>query len=72
MEFKKGQCIIYTKGRNTYAEMLLHKGLAIRKPNLQDKLWKNLFYTAQKEARYNQLGLWKDEIVKNCLGEIYK
>ena len=72
IELKKGQCILYAKGRDTYAEMLLAKGLAIREPNLQDRVWEKLFYKAQKEARFRQLGLWKDEIVKNCLGEIYK
>lgn len=72
LEFKQGKCIVYAKGRNTYAELLLSEGLAVRTPHLKDRLFKGMFYKLQKEARYKQKGLWKDEIVKNCLGEIYK
>jgi len=72
IEFRKGKCIVYAKGRNTYAELLLSEGLAVRVPHLKDRLFKGIFYKLQKEARYKQKGLWKEEIVKNCLGEIYK
>ena len=72
VEFQKEWCIVYIKGRTTLSELLLRQGLGIMKPNFRDKEFISLFEKAQRSARDLKTGIWKDNIVKNCLGEIYK
>jgi hypothetical protein len=72
IEFKKDACVIYAQGEYTLSELLLKKGLAIRKPNFQDKEFKASFYKAQKIAKDNKKGIWKDPVLRDCLVDIYK
>ncbi len=70
--FKKEWCVVYLKGRTTLSELLLKHGLGIIQPNFRDKEFMSLFNGAQRSAKDLKIGLWRDNIVKNCLGEIYK
>ena len=72
IEFKKESCVVYAKGQYSISELLLLRGLAVRKPNFRDLEFKASFYKAQKIARAKKVGIWKDEIVKSCLDEMYK
>ena len=72
VEFKNEWCVVYIKGRSTLSDLLLSHGLGIMKPNFRDKEFMSLFDKAQRSAKDLKLGIWKDNIIKNCLGEIYK
>ena len=72
LEFQNAACIIYAKGKYTYSELLLRRGLAIVEPNFKDLEFKTSFIKAQTSAKEHKRGLWKDEIIKNCLLEVYK
>ena len=61
------RCVIYAKGMKTLSELLIEKGLAIKKPYLKDEIFKYRFETAQKGASYHKRGLFKDPILKNCM-----
>jgi hypothetical protein len=72
LEFKQDSCVIYAQGQYSLSELLLKAGLAVRKPNFNDREFKASFYKAQEIAIKNRNGLWKDDLVRNCLSEIYK
>jgi len=61
------RCLIYAKGMKTLSELLIEKGLAVKKPYLKDEIFKYKFDTAQKSALYYKRGLYKDKILKNCM-----
>jgi len=61
------RCLIYAKGMKTLSELLIEKGLAIKKPYLKDEIFKYKFDTAQEGASYHKRGLHKDPILKNCM-----
>jgi hypothetical protein len=72
LEFKQNSCVIYAQGEYTFSELLLKKGLAVREPQFSEREFKASFYKAQKVGRTNERGVWKDDVLKNCLAEIYK
>ena len=72
IEFKKNTCVVYAQGQYTYSELLLEKGLAVRKPSFTDREFKASFYKAQNIAKDTNKGIWKDDITQNCIAEIYK
>jgi len=71
LEVKNKECILYASGETTYGELLLQKGLGVYKPHFKDKELKALYYKAQRGAKKEKRGLWKENIIQNCLGEIY-
>ena len=72
IEFKEKSCVVYAQGQYTYSELLLRQGLAVRKRNFTDPEFKASFYKAQKIAIMREKGIWKDEVIKNCVAEMYK
>ena len=72
LEFKEGECTLYALGQKTFSELLLENGLAIIKPLFRDDEFKYLFNQAQKRAKANKKGMWKDNVIKSCIAELYK
>ena len=67
VEFKDEKCILYANGRKTLSEALIENGLAVKKPYLKDEIFKYIFDEAQRRASYHKRGLFKDEVLKNCM-----
>jgi hypothetical protein len=72
IEFKNQECILYALGEKTLSELLLENGLAVRKPIFRDEEFKYLFYKAQLKAKTNKYGMWKENIINDCIVELYK
>lgn len=72
IEIKDTECIIYAKGEMTLSEMLLSEGLAIKKPKLKDEEFDDYFTLAQRKAKIEKKGLWKENIFSSCIEELYK
>jgi len=70
IDFIGDECIIYAKGQKTLSEILLQEGLAIKKVNFQDEVYKGKFISAQASARKQRKGLWKTTLYKNCFPEL--
>ena len=71
IEPKQNYCIVYADSTRSYAEKLLREGLAMRRPLLQDELWSFRWKRAQRRARNENLGLWKDKIWIDCISGLY-
>lgn len=67
-----GKCIVYAKGEISLSQMLLREGLALKKPYFKDKEFKYSFTNAQKNAKFDKKGLWKEHIREKCISEYYK
>ncbi|MBL6973290.1 MAG: thermonuclease family protein [Sulfurimonas sp.] len=63
-------CIINIAGEKTLSEFLIEKGLAMKKPLFQDKEYSHYFHNAEKKAKANQEGIWKENIIKECASHI--
>ena len=72
IEFKGDRCILYAKGKTTISELLLKKGLAVKKPRFQDEEFEHNFTQTQEYAKSLKLGLFKNKITKKCITELYK
>jgi hypothetical protein len=72
IEFKKRECILYSDGQMSYSELLLKSGLAVVKPVFLDKEFKYAFNKAQENAKLLKIGIWKEEVIKNCMESLYK
>lgn len=71
VEPKGARCTVYASGSRSYAQMLLREGLGMRKPLLFDELWLFRWKQAQKRARNEKLGLWKNKIWIECITGLY-
>ena len=72
VEIKDTTCILYAKGQMTLSEILLAKGLAVLKPTFKDEEFDSSFTLAQRKAKMDKKGLWKEKIFSSCAEEIYK
>lgn len=72
LEFKDKKCVLYANGQTTLSELLLSNGVAFVKKGFEDDEFKALFYKAQKNAKFLKIGLWKEDILKDCMVEAYK
>jgi hypothetical protein len=72
IEIKETECIIYAKGEMTLSELLLNEGLAIKKPTLKDEEFDDYFTLAQRKAKIEKKGLWKEKIFNSCIEELYQ
>jgi hypothetical protein len=72
LEFKDKGCVLYANGQTTLSEMLLAEGLAFIKRGFQDDEFHTLFYKAQENAKLSKIGLWEENILKDCMVEAYK
>ncbi|MDY0121450.1 MAG: hypothetical protein RBR54_05860 [Sulfurimonas sp.] len=67
VEFRERRCIVYAQGQMTLSELLLQNGLALLKPEFQDKEFRYLYNRAQKNAKLNEKGIWADETLSECI-----
>ncbi|MEA3371472.1 MAG: thermonuclease family protein [Campylobacterota bacterium] len=72
LEFKESECLVYSNGQKTFSESLLEEGLALLEPKFKDNEFKASFYYAQENAKLNQNGVWKENILRKCVVELYK
>jgi len=72
VEFIDKQCLVFAQGEKTLSELLLENGLAFREPLFEDKEYIYTFEKAQRNARYQKRGLWSENIIRDCISEIYK
>jgi len=72
LKFKNDRCIISVEGEKSLAEFLLQEGLAVKKPQLKDKENEFHLFKAQHEAKITKKGIWKKNIMKECMANIYK
>jgi len=72
IEFKRDECLLFASGEIVLSEILLREGLAVLKPGFKDEEYKGVFKIAQKNAKIEEKGVWKDSIVRDCIAEIYK
>lgn len=72
IDFKKKECVLFARGEVTLGELLLRDGLAVLQANFDDREYFTLYTIAQKNAKIEKKGLWKDGLIRDCVGEIYK
>ena len=72
VEFKNTECILFAKGEKTLSELLLENGLALLQINFQDKEYGAIYKKSQNRARLLKRGLWKENIKRECVVELYK
>lgn len=72
LEFKEEKCILYAQGQKTLSELLLRNGLAFVKPFFNNPEFYHSFINAQNNARMEELGMWSEELIINCMASIYK
>jgi len=70
IEFRDMECILHAKGIKTLSEILLYEGLALKKVNFRDEIYRERFITAQDNARKRKKGLWGTTVYKNCFPEL--
>lgn len=71
IEFKDTKCILYAKGQYTLSELLLKEGLALIKPSFMDDEFRYSFFKAQKKAKIEKKGLWKEKGLYGCIMKVY-
>ena len=71
-EFIQNECILYSSGQVSFAEKLLQKGFAVMLPLFKDDIWFYRHSTAQKFAKIEKRGIWKNNLVSLCIAELYK
>ena len=67
IEIKEKTCLVYVRGEISLSELLLKNGLAINKVDFRDENFRNYFLNAQKAARLEKKGLWKEKVFENCI-----
>ena len=72
IEFKERECIVYADGQMSYSELLLKHGLAVLKPVFLDREFQYVFKKAQENAKLLKIGIWREEIINNCMEGLYK
>ncbi len=72
IEIKKNRCIINISGGKSLSEYLLEEGIAVRKPFLKDKEFEYYLYKSQLKAKLLKKGIWKENITRECIANIYK
>jgi len=69
VEFQNKSCVLYAKGEKTLSELLLAEGLAFIKPAFDDEVFNAVFFKAQMTAKLSKKGLWRENILKECMVE---
>lgn len=72
VEFKERDCLVYVHSEMSLSEVLLREGLAVIHPTLIDEEFMPDLTKSERIAKANKKGLWKEEIIRNCLIELYK
>jgi len=68
IERRETGCILYARGRRSYAELLLESGLALVREGFDDALWYARYQRAQEGARRHRRGIWSDPYWAECAG----
>ena len=66
IEPREAGCVLYARGRLSYAERLLEEGLAVVTPGFDDREWAFRFERAQQGAKENKRGIWSDPLWGKC------
>lgn len=66
IELKESECVVYARGERTLSELLLSKGLAIKRAHFNDKEFRYKFEKSSRTAKENKKGLWNTSIEKYC------
>ncbi len=72
IEFRGDRCIINAVGGKSLSELLLQEGLAVRQPFVKDEEYEYYFDKYQNEAKLAKKGVWKENITRECVANIYK
>jgi len=72
IEFKEGQCLLFASGEITLSELLLKEGLALLEHTFDDKEFRRYYRDAEAFAKFEKRGVWKEDSVRDCLGELPK
>lgn len=72
IKFKDDRCLISVAGEKSLSEFLLEEGLAVRKPLLKDDEYEYYFFKSQLNAKMLRKGIWKENITRECISNIYK
>ena len=72
LEFKDQRCLLFAQGERTLSELLLENGLGILKPLFEDKEYSYIFKNSQQKAKSLRRGLWSENIIRECIVELYK
>jgi hypothetical protein len=72
VQIKKDGCIVNISGGKSLSEFLLDEGLAVVKPFTKDEEYDYYFKQSQLEAKIQKKGIWKENITKECVANIYK
>lgn len=67
VEFKDSECLMYAVGQKTLSELLLENGLGVMKSTFDYEEFNYSFKKAERRAKNNNLGLWNDRTLKNCV-----
>jgi hypothetical protein len=71
VEMRSGECTLYANSTQSYAELLIKAGVAMRKPLLNDELWIFRWKKAQRIARNQKHGIWRYDDWVTCTESIY-
>ena len=66
IEFKNNKCIIYAQGQTTLSQILISKGLGVKRLRSKDEEFDEIFSSTEKSAKMRKIGLWKSDIRRNC------
>jgi len=72
LNFKKKECVLFASGERTLGELLLRHGLAVLQANFKDEEYYGSYSLAQANAKIEKVGIYKSEIIRDCVAEIYK
>ena len=72
IEQKEAGCVLYARGRLSYAERLLQEGLAIVAPGFDDREWGFRFEQAEQGAKELKRGIWGDPLWAKCAAALVK
>lgn len=65
----QGGCVLYANGPESYSEMLLREGLAVRDPAFRNPEWDAKLQRAQTAAEKLKKGLYETSIKSLCIKE---
>lgn len=72
VKLQKEGCLIFSKGKKTYSEILLEQGLAIIDPKIKNQEYDFYFFNAQARAKREKKGLWGDPAMQKCKAELLR
>jgi len=72
VEFKNRKCIVYAKGQTTLSQLLLSKGLGVKKLRFKDPEFDELFRASEYSAKIQRKGLWQSNIRRSCTAAIQR